>query len=357
MTRPILVSFVLALGIGCGGGTPAANEPAPAEEAPGTATPDPVAAPQMPEVAGEVIGLPGAPVPGLSATYVTTGLGWLGSTEDEVVFEGVIQWTDTTLLGCGILRRAPDGTVHTVLMQDQVLPNTGFGRVKHPRLPLESNETTLLIPAGVEGGTISRGLFAVPKHGGAPVLIAAEATGLFVGAEFTDDGRVIAEVDRDGVRVVLVIEPGADPLALCEGCAPGFSSDGTCVVVHDHDRAERIELDGAAATIVAVGDPAPGSAGSVTAVRDAWTTPSGDLVVHLQTDDAARPDVLIRIRAGQVDLLAACGAPAPGTNGTFDEIRPARGEYDDVVFGATVAGDPESGGAIFCALRGGATEI
>ncbi|MHC4164476.1 MAG: hypothetical protein ACYSUM_20325 [Planctomycetota bacterium] len=67
------------------------------------APPAPVAAaPQLPAVEGEVIGFPGAPVPGLDAHYVTTELGWLGP-DDDVVFEAVIRWTRTGELGCGIL--------------------------------------------------------------------------------------------------------------------------------------------------------------------------------------------------------------------------------------------------------------
>ncbi|MHC4816634.1 MAG: hypothetical protein ACYTF8_01050, partial [Planctomycetota bacterium] len=78
MPRPVLLYVLLLTAIGCQGGEavlPAAAAPA--------ASPAPVApVPQMPAVEGEVIGFPGAPVPGLDAHYVTTELGWLGPDDD-----------------------------------------------------------------------------------------------------------------------------------------------------------------------------------------------------------------------------------------------------------------------------------
>ena len=298
LSVPALATVLLG-SVGCGGGSseeaPAANTPV--AETPGE-TPPPAAA--RPEIAGELIGLPGDPVPGLDATYVTTTGGWLGATEDEVVFEAVIQWSDTKLLGCGILRRAPDGNVSTVLMQDQRVPG-GAGFVRHPRLPLQADAQTLLIPAEIVGGAAPFALFAVDKATGAARVLAADASGRFVGARFADDGSVLAEVDRDGVHAVLRIEEGTDPFQLCAGCAPGFSTDGETIVVHDADTAWRIEFDGTAAPVAGAGDPAPGTAGMITAIRDAWTTPDGTPVVHANTDDPARPETLWRIVDGVAD--------------------------------------------------------
>ncbi|MHC5031512.1 MAG: DUF7453 family protein [Planctomycetota bacterium] len=320
------------------------------------ASPAPVAAaPQMPAVDGDVIGFPGAPVPGLDAHYVTTELGWLGP-DDDVVFEAVIRWTRTLELGCGILRRGPQGSVNTVLMQGQALPGTGGGRVKHPRLPLEARGDTLVIPALVEDGTIERGLFAVPKHGGTPVLLAATDTGTFERAVITDDGTVITELSDATGRSILVIPPGEEPATLCTGCRPGFSTDGAKVVVHDGDTAWSIALDGARTPLLGLGDASPGMGSLVAGVRSAWITAGGDAVLHLDTDDPARPDVLVRLGGGgdaSVDVLATCGDPAPGTPGTYDALYPAAGNGDDVVFGATVG----AAVGVFRARPGEATEL
>jgi hypothetical protein len=311
----------------------------------------------MPAVEGEVIGFPGAPVPGLDAHYVTTELGWLGP-DDDVVFEAVIRWTRTLELGCGILRRGPDGFVNVVLMQGQALPGTGGGRVKHPRLPLEARGETLVIPALVEDGDIERGLFAVPKRGGTPVLLAGSNSGTFERAVITDDGTVVAELSDETGRSVLVIPPGNQPTTLCTGCAPGFSTDGRSVVVHDGETAWSVALDGVATPLVGLGDASSGSSGLVTGVRRAWITASSDVVVHVDTDDPFRPDVLLRLENdATVDVLAACGAPAPGTAGTFDVLFPAAGSGGDVVFGATVDGDPGRAVGVFRARTGGTTEL
>ncbi len=368
MTRPIhlcttrlwAMLAISILPLACGGGStaPAPSEPADAGEAP-TETTDPVPTFQAPAVEGELIGFPGAQVPGLNATYVSTGAGWLGENEDEVVFEAVIQWTDTKLLGCGILRRGPDGAVTTVLMQDQRIPSVS-GVIKHPRLPLQSNETTLLIPAEIVGGTTTHALFGVPKNGGAPVLLATEPAGLFVGARFMNDGRIAAEVDRGGVRTILAIDEAAAPFPLCSGCAPGFTTDGATIVVRDTRQALALQMDGRIETILQAGDPVPGSPESNSAVqniRSAWTTPSGAIVVHATTDDIDRPEILVRFVDARTEVLAACGSSAPGTTGQFTALHAAATHHDDVVFAAVLDGDPESGAAIFCARPDGTTEL
>lgn len=349
MRRWILLLFGVV--VGCGGGSTLGNAAEAPIEAPASNDP-PAAAPLLPAVEGEIIGFPGAAVPGLDASYVTTGLGWLGA-DDDVIFEGVIQWRATLELGCGILRRRGDGTVNAVLMQGQLLPGTGGGRVKHPGLPLEARGETLVIPALVDGGTIARGLFAVPRGSGTPVLLAAETTGEFVAAEIADDGTVVVEVE-DETSSILVVPPGGAPQVLCTGCAPGFSTDGTSVVVRQAGRAVALDLDGTPRALLAAGDAAPGTAGLVTGIRDAWVTADGGaFVVHATTDDPERPDVLVRLLEGAApDVVAACGAPAPGTSGVFESIEPAAGRSVDIVFGARVDGDPARVTAVFGAPPG-----
>ncbi|MGQ0614704.1 MAG: hypothetical protein ACT4PV_13290, partial [Planctomycetaceae bacterium] len=149
---------------GCGGASP--PPPAPTLPSP-PALPPPAAAPLLPAAEGDLVGMPGHPVPGMGATYVWTGLGWIGS-DGDVIFEAVIRFDADLALGCGILRRARDGLVNPVLMQDQALTGTGGGRVKHPQLPLHAAGETLLIPALVEGGAVRRALFEVPRAGGGP---------------------------------------------------------------------------------------------------------------------------------------------------------------------------------------------
>jgi hypothetical protein len=350
MRRWILLLFGLV--VGCGGGGPLDNAAEAPIEAPDSGEPPPAATPLLPAVEGEVIGFPGAAVPGLDASYVTTGLGWLGA-DDDVIFEGVIQWRATLELGCGILRRRGDGTVNAVLMQGQVLPGTGGGRVKHPSLPLEARGETLVIPALVDGGTIARGLFAVPRGGGAPVLLASETTGEFVAAAIDADGTVVAEVEDDDATSILVIPAGGEPRVLCDGCAPGFSTDGASVVVRQAGRAVAFDLDGAPHALLGAGDAAPGANGLVTGIRAAWVTADGGaFVVHATTDDADTPDVLVRLADGAApEVVAACGAPAPGTAGVFETIEPAAGRSTDVLFGAKVD-DPARATAVFRAPPG-----
>ena len=98
-------------------------------------------------------------------------------------------------------------------------------------------------------------------------------------------------------------------------------------------------------------EAAPGSAGEVTGFRSAWLTKEGVPVVHADTDDPDRPDVLLRF-AGGVEVLAACGAPAPGVVGSFDLIVPAAGRSEDVVFGALLKDNFSGASAIFCARPG-----
>jgi hypothetical protein len=129
-----VLSFVLAVAAAsCGGASPVALPGTGAPPASPSPNPPVTSAPLFPAVEGEVIGLPGAAVPGLDAVYVATELGWLGP-DGDVVFEAVIRWNATQKLGCGILRLGPDGNVNTVLMQDQALPATSGGIVKHPWL-------------------------------------------------------------------------------------------------------------------------------------------------------------------------------------------------------------------------------
>jgi len=335
MRRIVLLVCAACWLAGCGGSA-SPVDPAPAatpeQEAP---TPSSVLAqPRMPAVDGEVIGYPGTPAPGLRAVYVWTGLGWLGP-DDDVVFEVVVQWDHDESLGCGIVRRGPDGQVNAVLMQGQPLPGTGGGRVRHPQLPLEAHGEMLVIPARVENGDIERGLFLAPKSGGDPVLLAGLQGGEFTKAVVTPDGTVIASVRDGDEHSVLVIEPGQAPREVCTGCEPGFFTDGTCIVVRKDRGAHEVSFDGIAKEILPAGAPAPGTSGTVTHVRQAWVASDGDFVVHALTDDPARPEALYRIHQ-RIELLAACGAPAPGTGGTFGELLPASRQGSDVVFAAMI---------------------
>ncbi len=334
----------------CGGASPsvapaAAQAPAPPQEAPPV-----VAEPLLPAIEGEVIGMPGEPVPGLNANYVWTGLGWLGP-DDDVVFEALVRFRPSLALGCGIFRRAADGTVHAVLMQGQALPGTGGGTVRHPGLPIESDRDLLLLPALVEGGTITQGLFAVSKRGGAPALVHGETAGVVTRAEFGDGGTVILEISRGDLVTILAVEPSGAERVLCTGCERGFSTDGRTVLVRTPHGAEAVDIDGTARTLLRVGDPAPGGAGVVRAVLDARITPAGDAIVHATTDDATRPALLWRAgTAGEV--VATSGAHAPGTLGRFGALFPAAGDGEDVLFGAVVDGDPDRGAGIFAARAG-----
>lgn len=324
------------------------------------AGPAPDVEPLLPDVEGEVIGVPGTPVPGLDATHVLTEPGWLGP-GDDVVFAGVIRWNVSGRLGCGILRRAPDGTIHPVLMEQQPLPGTG-GRVKHPSLPLETLGDTLVIPAVVEAGEISQGVFAVPKSGGEPVLLVGVGEGEdlgpngFVRALALADGSVLTEFRQPSGISVLLVPPEGDPVVLCDRCEPGFTTDGASVVVVRHGAALRVDLGGDATRLLGPGDAAPGANGLVTFVLEAWVDPDGRFLVHARTNDPARPDVFVRL-GDEVEVLAACGAPAPGTAGTFEELFPARGPGADAVFGATIAGDTARPAGVYCARPGEAPQL
>jgi len=357
MTRHWCAMLLFASLIACGGGGSDAG-PALQEADP---DPDPIPAPlpipQQPAIDAEVIGLPGDPVPGLKAVYVATLLGWIAP-DGGVIFEAVIDWDATRKLGCGILRRRPDGTVHTLLMQEQLLAGTGGGRVLHPRLPLEARGDTIVMVADVEGGNISHGLFAVPREGGSPRLLASEETGVFVSATITDDGSVIAEVARPDGRAIIYIAPETAPVTLCERCDTGYSTDGTCVVIRRDDAAWLVEFDGSEERIAGIGDPAPIATGTITGVRGAWINDAGAFVLHLNTDVDTRPDLLVRLpgEGGAPQVLAVCGEPAPGLDGTVGEIFVAAGRSEDVVFGATLENSSQASSAIFCARPGAAPE-
>ncbi|MHC4449429.1 MAG: hypothetical protein ACYS0E_04685 [Planctomycetota bacterium] len=330
---------ILFLLVACGGGgTPPAIETPPVQLDP---EPAPQAQPQQPPVEAEVIGLAGQPVPGLNASYVSTALGWLGP-QGDVVFEGVVQWRHDLTLGCGILRRSPNGRVNTLLMQGQPLPGTG-GRVKHPKLPIETRGDTLVMPAEVADGIIEHGLFAVPRGGGSPKLL---AEGRFTRAIATPDGTVFAQREED--RSVVRIPPDAAAELLCPGCEPGFSTDGNCVVVRRNGSAWVIEQDGSERRIIGIDDLVPATAGTVTYVRGAWVNDAGAFVVHVQTSDKLCPEALLRF-TDEVEALAICGAAAPGTNDVIRRIRVAGGRSSDVVF---TAGTEQSGNVVYCARPG-----
>jgi len=299
--------------------------------------------------------MPGARVPGLAARYVWTGLGWLGP-DDDVVFEAIIRWDLEDALGCGILRADSDGRVNTVLMQDQPLPGTGGGVVKHPRLPVEASGDTLLIPAMIVGGAYERGLFAVPKGGGEPALLVG-ATGADFGRAFlAPDGAAIVErVGLSSVSVLLVEEPG-NPRVLLDGCAPGVDSDGAIAVARRSGGAWMVGRDGVATALLLPGDPAPGASGRIVDVRAAWITADGAPVVLAGTDDPARREVLARFGIGP-GTVAVSGEPAPETAGSFASLSPAAGRSADVVFGAAVAGDPAVSAALFRAPAGAVPAI
>jgi len=349
MDRLVFLALACLLGA-CGGGSPAASQPAPAAPAPPQASPPVAAAPLLPDVEGEVIGMPGEPVPGLGANYVWTGLGWLGP-QDDVVFEALVRFRPSLELGCGIFRRGADGTVNAVLLQGQGLPGTGGGTVKHPGLPVESSGDLMLLPALVEGGTIAHGLFAVSKRGGVPALVHGETSGTVSRAEFAEGGAVIAEVVRGNLVTILLVEPGGTERVLCTGCAGGFSTDGRTVVVRTPQGAEAIALDGATRSLLRVGDPAPGGPGVVRAVLDARITPGGEVIVHATTDDATRPALLLRGEATG-EVVAASGAPAPGTLGRFGALFPAAGRGEELLFGAALEDDPDRSAGIFLARQG-----
>lgn len=358
--RWIAISLFACL-VACGGGGSGETGPELQSGDPDPG-PDPVPAPlpipQQAPVDAEVIGLPGDPVDGLPATYVATLLGWIAP-EGDVIFEAVIDWNATHSLGCGILRRAADGRVHTLLMQEQLLPRTDGGRVRHPRLPLEVRGDTIVMVADVDGGNIQHGLFAVPREGGSPTLLASEETGEFVAATVTGNGSVIAEIARPGGRAILFIAPGEAPRTICSGCDEGFSTDGTCVVVRRDNAAWLVEFDGSEQRIGGIGDPVPGGTGTVTGVRGAWVNDTGAFVLHLDTDDETRPDLLVRLppQGGAPQVIAVCGEQAPGLDGTVKEIIVAAGQGDDVVFGATIAEGTGGPAAIFCARPGAAAEV
>ena len=313
--------------------------------------PQPEAEPQLPDVEGEVIGMPGTDVPGMEATYVWTGKGWLGE-DGDVVFEAIIRWDRTQELACGIFRSNAQGVVNPIIFQDQAAPDTDGGVVRHPTLPVASKGETLVIAARIVGGDIERALFSVPIEGGAPNLLLGTQTGAFRGARMLSDGTVVVEILHSDSSAIVAIRPDGTTVLLCDRCETGFSTDGKIVIVRDAETAWAVELDGARAKILSLGDPAPGSNGSVTTISWAGVTETGHPVVQARTDDPDRPDVLLRF-SDTVRVLAACGAPAPGTTGVFAEIHPAAGRSKDVVFGALLEGDPQRQAAIFCSNDAG----
>jgi len=355
--RLSLLALGLAFpGFGCSGGGDSApqlqqapdDSPAPAP----LPFPRPIA--QQPPVDAEVFGVQGQPVDGMDATYVSTELGWIAP-DGSVVFEAVIQWSaDRNNLACGIFRRAPDGQVNALLLQDQRLPAGEPGTIIHPQLPLESGAATLLLPADIVDGSYLHGLFAVPVGGGAPTLLAGDNDGRFVGATITAEGSVLAEVSRPGGRRVLLIEAGKDPRVLCDHCEPGLSTDGTCAVVRHDDAAWMIEFDGNQMRLGGIGDDAPHGNGTIIGVRGAWINDAGAFVLHLDSDAEEHPDMLVRIEASgdPVEVLAACGADAPGIEGTVEQIHVADGRGEDVVFAARLVHNGTAGAAVFCARPG-----
>ncbi|MHC4952895.1 MAG: hypothetical protein ACYTGZ_03330 [Planctomycetota bacterium] len=337
--------------VACSGG---ATAPGALQETPDAPVSDPDPAPlptpQQPAVDAEVIGMPGAAIPGLDAIYVSVLPGWIAP-DGSVIFDAIVQWNRTKTLGCGILRRAPDGQVNSLLMQEQSLAGTGGGKVKHPKLPLEARGDTLVMAADIVGGLYDHGLFAVHKDGGDPVLLAVENEGKFIGATMTADGSVIAEVERATGNAVMLAKEGAPTETLCTHCKPGFSTDGTCVVVRHDDAAWMIEFDGSTERIAGIGDAAPHGGGTVTGVRGAWINDASAFVVHLDTDATEHPDMLVRLANPDASpqVLAACGAQAPGIAGRIETIHVAEGRSRDVVFGARIARDGIVRAAIFCA--------
>jgi len=338
--------------VACGGGS--ADAPVLQEAPEPTDDPAPTPAAQQPPVDAEVFGVPGKPVEGLAATYVTTQLGWIAP-DGSVVFEAVIKWLDNpNVLACGIFRRAPDGRVNIVLLQDQPIPGPEPGRIIHPRLPLESGDDTILVPADIVEGAHEHGLFAVPKAGGAPVLLAGDDEGRFVGAQTTANGSVLAQIDRPSGRRIVLIESGQPPRVLCDRCLPGLSSDGRCAVVRHDDAAWMIEFDGTEQRIGGIGDPAPHGSGTIVGVRGAWINDAGAFVLHLDSDSEEHPDILVRVpgMGKPSEVIAACGEDAPGIAGHIAQIHVAEGRSSDVVFAARLSGNPTAGAALFCARPG-----
>jgi len=318
------------------------------------ASPTPPAAPQLPAISGDVIGMPGTPVPGLAAHYVWTGLGWLGSI-DDVVFEAVIRWDGTNELGCGILRSDRNGLVNLVLMQGQTLSDSGGGHVKHPALPIAGNGQSVVISVGVEGGSFEGGLYLVDLDGTSPELLAIEDGGLFKNAVIADDGTVlVAYTDPAGTRLLAIHDD--ETTTICDACRPQFSTDGTAIVAHDGLTAWLIGLDGTRQPLLGEGDAVPGLQATVESIAAAWITAAGVPVVHARTDNPDRPDAIVRFDPDP-ELVAACGELAPGSDGTYLELHPAAGSSEDVVFGALLEGDDGRTSAIFCARPGQPVEM
>jgi hypothetical protein len=290
----------------------------------------------MPPATGELIGMPGARVPGLDASYASTGRGWLGP-DGDVVFEAVILWDANQELGCGVLRRGPDGRVNAVLMQNQQLPGTGGGHVLHPALPFHASGDTLFMPAVVEGGTIDHGLFAVPKASGSPELVLASGTGTVSRAVALDSGDLLVEIVGSSGASIVRVTPDRQTTTLFEDGWTRLTTDGTAIAALRDGGAWRVDGDGNVTPILLPGDPAPGSAGTIDAVRDAWIAADGETYALVRTDDPDHPDVLLRV-GGPVEVVAACGAAAPGMPGAFLEtLQPAPGRGEGVVFSATLS--------------------
>ena len=349
-----LAALLTVPGLACsagGGDAPELLEAPGGEDDP---APSPLPVALQPPVEAEVFGVQGQRVDGLDATYVSTEMGWIAP-DGSVVFEAVVQWTaDRNSLACGIFRRAPDGKVNILLLQDQPLSGSEPGTIIHPQLPLESGARTLLLPADIVDGNHLHGLFAVPVDGGPPQLLAGDNEGRFVGATITDGGAVLAEVSRPGGRRVVLIEPGKAPRVLCDQCEPGLSTDGMCAVIRRNDAAWLVEFDGTQTRIGGIGDRAPVGSGTIVGVRGAWVNDVGDFVLHLDSDAEEHPDVLVRLSATgtPLEVLAACGAAAPGIEGTVEQIHVAQGRGEDVVFAARLVDNATAAAAVFCARPG-----
>jgi hypothetical protein len=321
----------------------------------GSVPDEPATAPQLPDISGEVIGMPGRRVPGLAASYVGTGRGWLGP-DDDVVFDAVVLWDSTKRIGCGILRSDSNGVVNKIMMQGQRLAGTDGGQVKHPGLPIAGDSRSVVMSVGIDGGSFERGLFRVDLDGLNPVLLAVEDSGSFHNAVIADDDTVlVAHTDSSGSSLLAITDD--ETTTLLDDIRPDFATDGSTVVAHDGLTAWHLELDGTRERLLGTGDPVPGMAAAmVESIASAWITADGVPVVHARTNDPDRPDAIVRFDAAP-ELVAACGDPAPGSDKTYLELHPAAGSTEDIVFGALLAGDGERTSAIFCARPGEAVGV
>lgn len=358
MFRISILSLLLAaLLIACGSGGGESSTIADPVVAPPV-----VAIPLAPPVDAQVIGMPGELVNGMDAYHVTTLLGWLAP-NDEVIFEGVVQWRRDGTLACGIFRHAANGRVNPLLLQGQRIPDTGGGTVIHPKLPLEVQGDTLVMVSDVKDGTVDHVLLAIPLQGGTPIVLASSGTGTFSGtfrgAAMAADGTVLAELESDeGTSLLRIPASGKAAEVLCTDCAPGIATNGDTAVVRRDDGVWAYSAigsaDGTPRLVLGANTEVPGSLGNATGVLGAWIAETGEIIVHVQTDDPAVPDVLLRESNGAFDVIARCGAPLPGSPALVDRIEVATGHSPDVVFAAKLQG---AGVGIYCARPGEPAEL